>query len=219
MMNEADPTPNGEHPARARHQSLTIALHWSTVLLVLTQFTFAILHDQVSNAEVRRDLLTAHRSLGIVIWLVVLGRIAWRFFGMRLLPFPASMARWHQWGARFSEWGLYGLLLAQPLTGMAATVLGGRPFNLFGIQLPSLITPDKEWAASAHALHTLGAYVLASLVFAHASAAILHRVIANDGVLDSMLPISHKRSGAVSATSPAGLSSAPQRSRGSNEGP
>jgi cytochrome b561 len=103
------------------------------------------------------------------------------------------MARWHQWGARFSEWGLYGLLLALPLTGMVATVLDGRPFKLFDIQVPSLVVPDKLWAAAAHALHTLGAYALASLVLAHASAAILHRVIANDGVLDSMLPGRRKR--------------------------
>jgi cytochrome b561 len=95
-------------------------------------------------------------------------------------------------GARLSEWGLYGLLLTQPLSGTAATVLGGRSFNLFGIQVPSLMAPDKAWAASAHALHTLGAYALASLVLVHASAAILHRIIANDGVLDSMLPIPHR---------------------------
>jgi cytochrome b561 len=107
------------------------------------------------------------------------------------------MARWHQWGARFSEWGLYALLLALPLTGMAATVLNGRPFKLFDIQVPSLVAPDKAWAATAQALHTLGAYVLASLVLAHASAAILHRVIANDGVLESMLPGRRK----LSATS------------------
>jgi len=192
MMNAENPARKVEPAARARHQSLTIALHWSTVLLVLTQFTFAILHDQVGNTGVRRDLLTAHRSLGVIIWLLALGRVAWRSLGMRLLPFPASMSRWHQWGARFSEWALYGLLLAQPLSGMAATVLGGRSFNLFGIQVPSLMAPDKGWAASAHALHTLGAYALASLVLVHASAAILHRIVANDGVLDSMLPIPHR---------------------------
>ena len=187
-MNAENPARKVEPAARARHQSLTIALHWSTVLLVLMQFTFAILHDQVGNSGLRRDLLTAHRSLGVIIWLLALGRVAWRSLGMRLLPFPASMSRWHQWGARVSEWGLYGLLLAQPLSGMAATVLGGRSFNLFGIQVPSLMAPDKGWAASAHALHTLGAYALASLVLVHAGAAILHRVIANDGVLESMLP-------------------------------
>jgi cytochrome b561 len=194
-MNAENPAPNVEHASRARHQRLTIGLHWSTVLLVLTQFTLAILHDQVSNAELRRDLLTAHRSLGIIIWLLALVRIAWRLLGMRLLPFPARMARWHQWGVRCSEWGLYGLLLAQPLTGMAATVLSGRPFDLFGIQVASLMSPQKAWPATAHALHTLGAYALASLVLVHASAAIFHRVIANDGVLDSMLPALRRRSG------------------------
>jgi cytochrome b561 len=192
MMNAVNPPQKVEPAARARHQSLTIALHWSTVLLVLTQFTFAILHDQVGSAGVRRDLLAAHRSLGVIIWLLALARVAWRSLGIRLLPFPASMARWHQWGARFSEWGLYGLLLAQPVSGMAATVLGGRSFNLFGFQVPSLMAPDKGWATSAHALHALGAYALASLVLVHASAAILHRIIANDGVLDSMLPMPHR---------------------------
>ena len=194
-MNAENHTPKVEHPARARHQTLTIALHWSTVLLVLTQFILAILHDQFSNAEARRDVLTAHRSLGVVIWLLALGRLAWRLLGMRLLPFPASMPRWHQWGARLSEWGLYGLLSAQPLTGMAATLLRGRPFDLFGIQVPSLMAAHKEWAATAQGLHTLGAYALASLVLVHAGAAILHRVIADDGVLDSMLPLPRKGRG------------------------
>lgn len=176
-------------PPRGQHQPLTIVLHWVTATMVFTQIALAILHAQVSDAEIRRSALAAHRSLGVAIWLLVMGRLAWRLLGMRLLPFPASMARWHQWGARLSEWGLYGLLLAQPLTGMAATVLRGRPFDLFGIQMPSLMAPHPAWAATAQALHALGNFALASLVLVHAGAAILHRLIANDGVLDSMLPV------------------------------
>jgi len=184
----SDTAPKAHHPIRPRHQALTIALHWITVLLVLTQFALATVHERVGDAEIRRGVLTAHRSLGVVIWFLVVARLAWRLLGMRLLPFPASMAKWHQWGARLSEWGLYGLLLAQPLTGMAATVLRGQAFNLFGIQVPSLMAPGKAWAAAARGMHTLGAYALAILALVHISAAILHRVIANDGVLDSMLP-------------------------------
>ena len=122
--------PKSAHATRERHRTLTIALHWITVLLIVTQFTLAILHDQVSDAEARRSVLTAHRSVGILIGLLVVGRLAWRLLGMRLPPFPASMTQWHQWGARLSEWGLYGLLLAQPATGLAASILKGRPFNL-----------------------------------------------------------------------------------------
>ena len=188
-MNAENPAPGAGEPRRARHQPLTILLHWVTALLVFAQIALAILHDQVGDAEIRRGVLTAHRSLGVVIWLLVLGRLAWRLLGMRLPAFPASMPRWHQWGARLSESGLYGLLLAQPLTGMAATVLRGRPFDLFGLQVPSLMAPHKVWFETIQGLHTLGAYALASLVLVHAGAAILHRIIANDGVLDSMLPL------------------------------
>jgi cytochrome b561 len=167
-------------------------LHWVTALLVLTQFALALLHDQVNDAEIRRGVLAAHRSLGVAVWLIVMVRLAWRLLGMRLPAFPASMAKWHQWGARLSEWGLYGLLIAQPLTGMAATVLYGRPFDLLGIQVPSLMASHKAWATTAQGLHTLGSYGLASVVLVHAGAAILHRVIADDGVLDSMLPVPRK---------------------------
>lgn len=184
------------HPVRERHQTLTISLHWVTASLVFTQIALAIVHAEVSDAGIRRGTLAAHRSLGIAIWLLMMGRLAWRLTGMRLPPFPANMARWHQWGARLSEWGLYGLLLAQPLTGFAATVLRGRTFNLFGLQVPSLISDHKAWVATALGLHTVGAFALASLVLVHAGAAILHRVIANDGVLDSMLPVSPKGRGA-----------------------
>ncbi len=194
-MNVENASQEAERPARARHQALTITLHWITVLLVFTQFALAIIHDQAGDAEVRRSVLTVHRSLGVVIWLLVVARLLWRLSWMRLPPFPAGMTRWHQWGARLSEWGLYGLLLAQPLTGMAATVLRGRPFDLFGIPVRSLIAGDEAWAATAHGLHILGAYALASSVWFHAGAAILHRFIANDGVLESMLPATRKRSG------------------------
>lgn len=194
-MNSRNIAPAMGDPTRGRHQTLTMVLHWVTVLLVLMQFGLAILHDQASDAEIRRGVLTAHRSLGVAVWLVVMGRLAWRLLGMRLLPFPATMPRWHQWGARLSEWGLYGLLIAQPLTGMAATVLRGRPFDLFGLQVTSLMAAHKAWATTAEGLHALGAYGLASLVLVHAGAALLHRIIADDGVLDSMLPVPRRRRG------------------------
>jgi superoxide oxidase len=190
-MNSDTTSARTGYPARQRHQTLTIVLHWITALLVVTQIALGILHAQAT--EMRHAVLAAHRSLGVVIWYLVIGRLAWRLLGMRLVAFPANMPRWHQWGARLSERALYGLLLAQPLSGMAADVLRGRPFNLLGIQVSTLIAPGQAWAAAAEGLHTLGAYALAALVLVHAGAAILHRVIADDGVLDSMLPLPRKR--------------------------
>lgn len=183
-----DRAPQSSEPKRrVRHQTLTIALHWITVLLVLAQFTLAILHERTSDADFRRTVLATHRSLGVLILLLVIGRIVWRRWGMQLPPFPTGMSKGHQWGARLSEWGLYGLLLAQPTTGLVSTVLRGQAFSVFGFSVSPLMAPNRYWAGVG-ALHSLGAYVLATLVLIHAGAAILHRLVANDGVLDSMLP-------------------------------
>jgi cytochrome b561 len=188
MPSDFASAPQSPEPRRrARHQTLTIALHWITVLLVLAQFTLAILHARASDDDFRRTALTAHRSLGLLILLLVIGRIGWRLWGMQLPPFPTGMSKGHQWGARLSEWGLYGLLLAQPLTGLVSTVLRGRTFTVFGFSVPPLVTTNRYWAGIG-ALHLLGGYALATLVLIHASAAILHRLVANDSVLDSMLP-------------------------------
>jgi cytochrome b561 len=78
---------------------------------------------------------------------------------------------------------------------MAATILSGRQFDLFGIQGPVADVAAQGMARHCPRTAHPGAYVLASLVLVHASAAILHRVIANDGVLDSMLPAPRRRSG------------------------
>ena len=94
------------------------------------------------------------------------------------------------------------MLLVQPATGIAATVLTGRPFNLFGFSVPPVMAPHKEWADVAGSLHALGAYTLAGLVLVHAGAAILHRLVANDGVLDSMLPALRKKKGLIVAKAP-----------------
>ena len=179
-------------PIRERHQPLTLTLHWLPVVAVLGQFGLAFAHAQASDAGVRHTVLTTHRSLGVLIAMLIVVRVAWRLFGMRIPPFPSSMSRFHQVGARLSEWGLYGLLLAQPTTGLLATVVRGQPFALFAIQIPALMASDKSAASLAQSLHELGALMLAVLVLLHAGAAILHRVITNDGVLDSMLPAWHR---------------------------
>jgi cytochrome b561 len=199
-MHQSDAAQDISHKVtatRERHDNLTIALHWITALLVIAQFTLAFVHDQAIEAQTRSAILAAHRSLGTIIWFVVAGRLLRRVVWMRLPAFPATMTGWHRLGAMLSEWALYALLLTQPLSGLAASLLGGRPFDLFWAQVPVLVRPDQSLVATFQSLHMLGAYSLAALVLIHASAAILHRILADDGVLGSMMPpfVSRNRGG------------------------
>jgi len=171
---------------RPPYDRLTIVLHWTTLALVLVQLASAWLIDHGGSREAGALALSVHRSSGAVLWLVVAFRLIWRFTGMKLPPFPHTMGRLHIAGVHLSEYGLYLLLLAQPLTGLADTLLRGRPFTLFVWTIPALIARDRPAAALAHLIHFAGAWALIALVTVHALAAVAHRFLLDDGVLESM---------------------------------
>ena len=97
---------------RRRFDILTIGLHWATVALIAGMFASAWLQHAAM-------LLTVHRSLGVVTWVVAIIRLGWRLSCAYLPPFPQNMPKMQQRLAKASEYGLYALLLLQPLTGLS----------------------------------------------------------------------------------------------------
>ena len=180
-------TEPGARPAgrAGRFDQVSIALHWLTVLLVLSQFTTAWLVPQSSSAP---QLLFVHRSTGIAIWLVIAARLFWRHRFADLPPFPASMPMLQRHIAKLNEYGLYVLLLVQPLTGLGNALFRGRPLALFFWTLPPVFSPQPGVFHVLSALHELGADALLALVGFHAAAALLHGIWLRDGVLQRMLP-------------------------------
>ena len=76
-----------------RFDQVSIAFHWLTLALVAGQLTTAWLLITASDAGVAATL-TIHRSMGLVTWWTVAGRLAWRASGAaHLPPFPASMPK------------------------------------------------------------------------------------------------------------------------------
>jgi len=183
-----------ETPINARRSAfdgLTIRLHWATVLLVLALFASAWLH---ALAEVRQSdftpvLLQIHRSFGVTIWVVTALRLAWRLTNASLPPFPTQMTKLHRATVKLSEYGLYALLLGQPVTGLLTTLFSGRPFALLLWQFSPLIPRDEMLRAAFHLSHELGAWALAALAVGHAAAALFHHFVLRDDVLECMAPV------------------------------
>jgi len=182
-------------PARARppFDTLTITLHWTTLLIVLTLFGSGLLRNQVEERSWAPSLLHVHRSLGVTIWTLTVFRLLWRVTGARFPAFPASMTSLHQLGARLSEYGLYALLLIQPATGLAQTILLGRPFEVFAWSIPPLIARDVALVGIFHSAHEFGAWCLFALAGVHAAAALAHHFIFRDDVLEAMAPALRRR--------------------------
>src|SRR5258705_7677227 len=204
---------------RPPFDGVTICLHWATVLLVLALFASAWLH---ALAEVRQSdftpvLLQIHRSFGVTIWVVTALRLAWRLTKASLPPFPTQMTRLHRATVKLSEYGLYVLLLGQPVTGLLTTLFGGRPFALFLWQFSPVMPRDEMLRAAFHFSHELGAWALAILTVGHAAAALVHHFVLRDDVLECMAPVM-RRYVSGSRSQPA-ISFRPETHFGNKSGP
>jgi superoxide oxidase len=182
-------------PARARppFDTLTITLHWTTLLIVLSLFGSGLLYGQVEERSWAPPLLQVHRSLGVMIWTLTVFRLLWRVTGARFPAFPVSMTPLHQLSARLSEYGLYALLLIQPATGLAQTILRGRAFELFTWSIPPLVARDVALVGIFRSAHEIGAWCLFVLAGLHAAAALVHHFILRDDVLEAMAPAFRRR--------------------------
>ena len=183
------PRPRKPHAGLRRFDAVMIAAHWTTLALIVGMFATAWLYGQATDNEQANRLLTWHRSLGVTVWAVTLGRVVWRVGFAAIPALPAEMPRIQKWAAKANEYAIYALLLIQPLTGLAQSFTRGRAFSLFGLAVPVVMAKDKPLTAVFHAVHELSAWALLGLIGVHALAALFHRFVLRDHVLQSMLPL------------------------------
>lgn len=91
-------------------------------------------------------------------------------------------------GAAAMQLALYLFLVVMPLLGWLTLSAKGASIPFFGLQLPTLIGPDKALSRNLEDIHetigTVGYY----LVGTHAAAALFHHHFMRDDVLLRMLP-------------------------------
>jgi cytochrome b561 len=171
-----------------RFDAVTIALHWTTVALIVGMFATGWSMGLATDHDQEETLLYIHRSLGVLTWITALGRITWRLGFAFLPPFPSAMPTIQQRVAHLSEYGLYALLLIQPLTGVAQSLTRGRPFPFLAWQAPAVMGRSKALTHIFHDIHEITAWVLLGLIAMHVAAALFHRFVVKDEVFGSMAP-------------------------------
>ena len=166
-----------------RFDQTSIALHWLTVIFIIAQFASVWLRETVDHeTSFAVVLLTMHRTTGVLTWMVALVRLVWRRWFASLPPFPQSMPKLQQSIAKANEYGLYTLLLMQPITGLGNVLFHGRPFALFVWEVPAWLAPNPAIRSLFVKAHGLGAKALMVLIGLHAGAALFHGLVLRDGV-------------------------------------
>ena len=180
-----------------RFDQTSIALHWLTVLLIIVQFTSAWLREAVGHENsLAAAILATHQTSGMLTWIVGLVRLVWRHGFAYLPPFPQGMPKLQQWIAKANEYGLYALLFVQPITGLGNVLFHGRPFQMLIWEVPALLEPNPAIRSLFVEAHEFGAKALLALIGLHAGAALFHRLVLRDGVLQRMLPWGSNRASA-----------------------
>jgi cytochrome b561 len=162
-------------------------LHWVTVFLVATIFILAFSTDFARSKADVVALTQLHRSFGVTVWAVTVGRLLWRQFS-RFPNWPSGMTPAMRFAAQWSEYALYSLLLTQPMLGLLHTNADGDRVKLFFIvQLPVLIHQNDPLSKQLHEVHSTVGLFLLGLIARHASAALYRHFWRRDDTLTAML--------------------------------
>ncbi|WP_313707091.1 cytochrome b [Massilia sp.] len=189
-------------PAPASYTGTAIALHWLVALLLLGQYAFGLALDDIPRGTPARGYyVNLHKSVGILIGLLILLRIGWRL-AHKPPPLPAGMAPWQRRAAWFSHAALYACMLALPLSGYLASNVSRHGIKFFNTLRWAPWGPDdKALYAFFNGAHHLAALLLALLVGLHLLAVAKHSFVDRDRLLLRMWP----RRGARAEPSPSDL--------------
>jgi cytochrome b561 len=169
-----------------RYSAGAIAFHWVIAALVLFNLWLGLFGDSLP-----RDwkVMPVHKSVGITVLVLTLGRIAWRLTH-KPPRLPPAMPGWEKAAAKAAHFAFYALLLILPLTGwlMSSNPERPRPVRWFFLFDLPVLPATPGLAGAAQQTHELLGVTMAFLVVLHVAAALRHHFVLHDRVVARMLP-------------------------------
>jgi len=164
-------------------------LHWFTALAILAVACLGLIigFAEPEDEALKLRLYNIHESIGISLIPVTLFRFFWRWQHPPP-PLPSTISPMLQFVAHATHAGLYLLLIAQPIVGLAATNAWGFPLTAFELlPIPSILGANDALAPTLSALHGWIALCLGLLLTAHIGGALMHHFVWRDDTLRRMV--------------------------------
>ena len=172
-----------------RYSGLHMVIHWLIAVAVIVNWRIAEAGEHAATDAERSAVMGNHFALGVVIFILVVIRVAVRATGSAPAR-PSTHAAWERVLARTTHTLLYVLLLVMPLAGWLAMSKYGAPIDIWGIfSVPPLpVAPDPEGAKAIFETHALAGTILLVLIGLHVLGTLKHTLIDKDGNIFRMLP-------------------------------
>ena len=167
---------------------VAIVLHWLVALVVIAMFALGLWMVELTYYDVwYKRAPDLHKSIGILLFLVMLARLLWR--SVNVIPSDEpDLTRLERQLAHATHKLLYLLLFAVMLSGYLISTADGRPIEVFGlVSVPALLSDIPNQEDLAGRVHLILAITLISLAGIHALAALKHHFIDRNRTLKKML--------------------------------
>jgi cytochrome b561 len=182
-----------------RYDRIAAWLHWAIGIALLGEIAFGLLLDEIAprGTPARAGVINLHKSIGVVLGVLIVVRIAWRL-AHKPPPWPAAMPRRLQRAANLGHVALYACMVVAPLAGYLASNFSKYGIRFFGVVLPPW-GPDAPRAyAFLVDVHDASSYALLALTAGHVAFALKHALVEHDGVFERIVPWSSTRNRAPS---------------------
>jgi cytochrome b561 len=166
------------------------AVHWvvAALIVIVVGLGWAI-PGAPRGDDWRELLLFLHRSVGLLILALMVFRILWRLRHPPP-PLPAGFPRLEAAAARADHALLYAVLVVMPLSGLVNAAAAGHAVSFFGLfAIPPFLPEDPRLSQVAIAAHLACQFIVYGLVAVHVAAALTHRFVRRNRILDRMLPL------------------------------
>jgi cytochrome b561 len=172
-------------PTVQPYSRAAMTLHWLLAIAMLAELALGWWMVDVPKGPpgVRAGWFNLHKSIGLVIGLVVVLRVLWR----AAHPPPQDPLRpaWQRRAAHCAHALLYAGMLGFALSGYLGSTFTRYPVRFFGVVLPDW---NRDWPVGKELMSTLHnglAWLFVALLALHIGAALWHW-LQRDGIVDRM---------------------------------
>lgn len=173
----------------SRYGLIAIVLHWVMALIVFGLFGLGLYMVELTYYDTwYRGSLELHKSIGMSLLLLWMGRVAWKRFNSEPKAVDPS-AKFVNVSAKLVHGLLYILMLVLMVSGYLISTADGRGIEIFGLfNVPAIPFAIDNQEDIAGQIHEVLAWIIAGLATVHGLAALQHHFINKDSTLMRMLP-------------------------------
>ena len=160
--------------------------HWVMAILILMMLTMGFKMGMIPSGPDKIWVITLHKSTGILILMLALARLIWRFISPRPDAVP-TIKWWEDRLANIVHFLLYVVFIGMPLSGWLMSSAGDFPAGFFGLfYLPHVIPKNQHVFHLAREAHSWMAFGLIGLLAMHFAGAFIHHFLDHDATLRRM---------------------------------